>query len=112
MPESEVPYEFLVDAPDRRKQDRRQSQSCHEPPCVNLIMTENRMAQLADEFHGYKAACNRELKKASVEREEIINKLDKIDSHLDRQKGFFAGVVWLGTGIVAVVGTVIAYIKG
>lgn len=108
MPESEVPWGFLVDAPERRQQPR---QACHDSPCVSLIVTENRLTQLANDFYNFQRECHAEATEASSERKEIIAKLDKIDSQLDKQRGFFAGIVWAGGAVVGVIGLVISYFK-
>lgn len=115
MPESEVPWEFLVDAPERRSRDRSVDHNC-EDPCERVIHVENRLTLLANEFYTYKRACKEEVKEASEERKLILSKLDQINTHLSTQKGFFAGAVWLGsaviTFVIAVVGVAVSYFKG
>ena len=114
MPESEIPYEFLVDPPERRKHPRRQDDNCHDT-CERLLGVENRVTLLANEFYTYKRTTAAETKEANVERKEILLKLDRIDTHLDKQKGFFAGAVWAGsavvTFIIAAIGAAISYFK-
>ena len=104
MPEEETPWDFLVNAPERRRYSRSEETDCSHGVCERLIGVENRVAVLADAFHTHK-------RDATSERNEILQKLDKIDSHLDRQKGFFAGVVWLGAAIATITGSLIAYLK-
>jgi hypothetical protein len=108
MPEGEVPWEYRVNAPERRKAPR---EACPDALCINLIVTENRLTQLANDFYSYKRATNDEMSEASTERKEIISKLDKIDSHLDKQRGFFAGTVWIGGAVAGIIGLVISYFK-
>lgn len=108
MPESEVPWDFLVDAPERRRTDRRHD---HQSPCKNVVEVERKLAQLANEFYSYRSDCQHDRSEAQKEREEILEKLDKINSHLDRQKGFFAGVVWLGAALVGAASAAFGYFK-
>ena len=118
MPESEVPWEFLVDAPERRKRDRSESIDWHEcyESCERLGTVENRVTLLANEFYTFKRIHDVDTKEASTERKVLLEKLDLISNHLEKQKGFYAGVVWAGSAMLGVIGTAIglaiSYFKG
>lgn len=99
-----------ADQPQNRKNVC--ARACEDSPCIDLIVTENRLTQLANEFYDFKAGCDKARNEMEVEWSEITDKLDAINNHLERQKGFFAGVVWLGAGIIAVAGTAMSYFKG
>ena len=97
---------------ERRKTDRRKPVSqCQDDTCISLIVTESRLTQLANEFYDYKKSCHEEQIEATTERKIMLEKLNSIESALDKQRGFFSGVVWLGTGIIAAAGAVISYLK-
>lgn len=111
VPEHEIFCDFPLDKQDRRVQERRRDYSpCQDQPCISLIVTENRLTQLANEFYSYRRERAEEVREESEERQEILSKLNKIDNHLDRQKGFFAGVVWLGASLISTAGVIAAVV--
>lgn len=109
--DDEIQNEVFVH--DRRKRDRRQNSSecSHESPCTSLIVTENRLSQLAQEFYDFKRDSDRDSDKAEKERAEILKQLVAIADTLSRQKGFIAGVIWLGTALLGVAGTAFGFFK-
>lgn len=115
MAETEIPWEFLVDAPDRRAKPRKDLFECYES-CDRITDVENKVTLLANEFYTYKRVKAAEAKEALSERKELLEKLDCISTQLDKQKGFFAGAVWAGSAILGIVGTAIgvaiSYFKG
>lgn len=110
MPESEVPWEFLVDAPERRHSSDRRKHG-HDDPCLDLMRTENKLAQLIQEFYEHKHIMENHIEDCKAERSDILAELKRIGDILARQKGFVAGVMWVTGGLLGVAGIVFELVK-
>ena len=108
LTDDEIPDEFLVKTADRRKNDRR---CTNEYPCINVIVTENKLNQLVNDFYSFKKDIDKDAEKVDKERQQILHELDEIKNILARQKGFIAGIVWLGTGLIGVLSAALGFFK-
>ena len=52
------------------------------------------------------------MKQGEVNEKEILEKLNAMSNKMDNQKSFWAGMVFAFTGIGALIGSAIVYLKG
>ncbi len=86
-------------------------QNCCDKPCVQLLLLMEKHEVLRQDHEELKECKAKALEEVRAVLTEIRNDQLDIKLKIEKQTGFYAGVVALATGIVGIVGLAIAWVK-